>query len=468
MKPLTIRQIRQAVGGVAVQALPSGGPPVRAVCTDTRHMEEGSLFVPIRGENFDGHAFLAQAAAGGAIAALVDAVPKAPPADLPLIKVRDTLRALGHLARHVRLSFRGKVVAVAGSNGKTSTKRLIDAALSSRLRGSMSPKSFNNNIGVPLAIFPADPQDDYLVLEIGTNHHGEIRPLADMSLPDIAVITNCVAEHLEGLDDLEGVRRENTSIIGGLNSRGTLIVNGDDPELIKAVSNWTGRRITFGVNPGNDLFAADIHCQETGTTFNLGRSAQRVFVPMLGRHAAVNALAAIAVARTMGLPDEAMIDGIAKTQNAEMRLQLTHVGDVTILNDAYNANPSSMKAALETLISLPAAGRRVAVLGEMRELGQASEKYHREVGGFVGKLGKIQTLVCIGGGGQWIAQAAGEAGFASTAIHRFPDAKAAAAVVPGLLRRGDLVLLKASRSVQLEAVADAIAQRTAPRRLAAS
>ena len=185
---------------------------------------------------------------------------------------------------------RSKVIAVAGSNGKTSTKHLIDAALSGKLRGSISPKSYNNDIGVPLAILPADPTQDYLVLEMGTNHPGEIKILSDMALPDIAVITNCGAEHLEFLGSLAGVCRENADIVSGLNPKGVLIVNGDDPGLLKAVDGTRAMRITFGFSESNDLFATNIECDDKGVHFNLNKSKRRIFVPMLGRHNACNAL----------------------------------------------------------------------------------------------------------------------------------------------------------------------------------
>ncbi len=463
MTPLTIQQIRQAVDGTIVADLPADLPMVRAVCTDSRQMQQGSLFVPIRGENHDAHRFLSDAAAGGAIAALVDHVPQTRTENVVLIQVADTRKALGRLARHVRKTMRSKVVAVAGSNGKTSTKHLIDAALNGRWRGSISPKSYNNDIGVPLTIFPADPHQDYLVLEIGTNHHGEILPLAEMASPDIAVITNCGAEHLEGLSDLTGVRRENAMIVAGLNPDGLLVVNGDDRELLNAVTAYPGRRVTFGFDRDNDLFATDIVCSERGTEFSVNGGEMRVFVPMLGKHTACNALAAIAVARALAVADAVILDGLSRARGPDMRLELSHMGDVTVLNDAYNANPSSMKAALETLAALPAHGRRVAVLGEMRELGAHSEQYHREIGAFTAGTGKIDLLICVGPAGEWIADAAIAAGFAAKAVAQFRDSIAAAAAIDELLLPGDLILLKASRGVRLETVATAIEGRATAR-----
>jgi UDP-N-acetylmuramoyl-tripeptide--D-alanyl-D-alanine ligase len=462
MKPLTIQQVRQAVGGTPLSALPKDddAAPVTAVCTNSKQMEPGSLFIALKGGRHDAHAFLPEAAAGGAVAALVEQPPAQSLPNVHLIQVKDTRVALGKLARLVRQSLKAKVIAVAGSNGKTSTKHLIDAALRSKLRGSISPKSFNNDIGVPLTIFPADPLQDYLVLELGTNHHGEIEVLVDIAQPDIAVITNCGAEHLEGLDDLMGVRRENASIINGLNPKGLLVVNGDDPELLEAVANYPGQRITFGFNDTNDLFATDVVLSESGTRFSLNASRREVFVPMLGRHAASNALAAIAVGRKLGVPEDEVFEGLAASDGPEMRLQLLRIYgnglDLTVLNDAYNANPNSMHAALKTLADLPSpAERRVAVLGDMLELGTSSDRYHREMGQLAAACG-FALLACVGPQARLIADAAIAAGFPEDSVRRFDNSSAAARGVPDLLRPGDMVLLKGSRGIRLEEVARAL------------
>src|SRR5687768_44002 len=457
MKPLTVQQIRRAVRGTYIAPVPDTMPEISSVCTDTRRMEPGALFVGIKGDNFDGRTFLPQAAAGGAIAALVEFPPDAPLLpNVHLIHVENTRVALGQLAAYVRKQMRAKVIGVAGSNGKTSTKYLIHAALSGKLRGSTSPKSFNNDIGVPLTIFPADPNQDYLVLEMGTNHHGEIKVLTDIAHPDIAVITNCGAEHLEFLDDLMGVRRENASITQGMNQKGLLIVNGDDPELLDAVAGYPGKKLTFGFKHTNDLFATDIVCEETGTRFKLN-SRREVFVPMLGKHTACNALAAVAVARRMGLAEDEIVASLAEAQGPDMRLQLDECRGIKVLNDAYNANPNSMRAAIETLVALPTTGRRVAVLGDMRELGKSSDRYHKEIGQLVAQS-KLDLLVCIGEAAQLIAQAAHAGGMDKNHIGTFNDAPSAVATVTKTLKAGDLVLLKASRSMRLETIANAIMQ----------
>jgi UDP-N-acetylmuramoyl-tripeptide--D-alanyl-D-alanine ligase len=453
MKPLSVQEIRDAVHGRLLASHPTRQPVV-AVCTDTRRMDPSCLYIAIKGDNFDGHHFLPAAAAGGAIAALVqDAPPDALP-NVTMIQVPDTRAAMGKLATHVRRQMRAKVIGVAGSNGKTSTKHLIDAALCDPLRGSISPKSYNNDIGVPLSIFPADPHDDYLVLEIGTNHPGEVRNLSRIALPDIAVITNCSAEHLEGLIDLEGVRRENASLIEGLAPGGLLLVNGDDPELLKAIEAFKGRRITFGFAEHNHLRATHIVCDDTGVRFRVNRIEEPAFVPLLGKHSAANALASIAIGRELGLSDHQILANLRQAKPAEMRLILETCGEVRLLNDAYNANPASVKAALEMLAGLPA-GRRVAVVGEMRELGAASESLHREIGRFIAKNFPPDLLICVGPMGETIAAEARLNGLNGDRVEYFPDAAAACAVTRRL-RRGDLVLLKGSRAVRLETVARAI------------
>lgn len=459
MKPQDIQQIRQAVGGRSMGPAPSVNQVV-AVCTDTRKMETASLFIALRGDNHDGHRYLKQAAAGGAVAALVEEIPSDAPASLHLIQVANTRTAMGKLARFVRQQMQAKVIGVAGSNGKTSTKNIIDSAIKGRLRGTISPRSFNNDIGVPLTIFPADATQDYLVLEMGTNHPGEIRVLTDMALPDIAVITNCGPEHLEFLGDLMGVRRENASIIHGLNPKGLLVINGDDPDLVEATAGYQGRRVTFGFKPTNDLFATDIECNEAGVRFRLNNGPKQVFVPLLGRHTAANTLAAIAVARRLGLSEDEIIDSLSRARGAEMRLQLEKVGGVTVVNDAYNANPASMRAAMETAITLRPPlkqGRLVAVVGDMLELGESSDRFHREIGSFAASC-RFDLLACVGAKGELIAQAAETAGMDPARVLWYPDSTAAAPEVAARVGAGDVVLVKASRGTKLEVVAQTIAQ----------
>ncbi len=269
---------------------------------------------------------------------------------------------------------------------------------------------------------------------------------------------------LESLGDLSGVCREEASIITGLNPKGCLIINGDNPDLVAAVGAYQGQKIRFGFDRKNDLFATDVHCDAKGVQFNLnGSLRRRVFVPMLGKHTAANALAAIAVGRKMGLAEEAIIDNLAHAHGPDMRLQLQKLGQVTVLNDAYNSNPNSLKAAVETLAALPAKGRKVAVLGDMLELGEQSDHYHDEAGEFAASC-RFEMLICVGKNAQRIAKAAQLAGMKDRSIIRFTDAAAAAKGILKKLRRDDLVLLKGSRSIGLETIAATIAQHSAPTR----
>jgi UDP-N-acetylmuramoyl-tripeptide--D-alanyl-D-alanine ligase len=461
MNTISLLEIQRATGAVYGG---SGELLVNGVCTDTRAMRPGSLFIALRGEKFDAHTFISQAANEGAAAALVDqSTVDLPLIDLPLgfpiLRVADTRRAMGDLAKYVRQILDGTVIAVAGSNGKTSTKHLIQAALQGDLQGTISPKSFNNDIGVPITIFAADPSDDYLVLEIGTNHPGEILSLGGIAQPDIAVITNCTAEHLEGLGSVAGVRRENASIIERLDPRGLLVVNGDDLELLDAVSGFSGRRVTFGFSPSNDLFASDIQCGPDGTRFSLNRNGLQFFVPLLGEHSACNALAALAVGRAMGLEWESMARNIRLAVVPEMRLQLQNFSGVMVLNDAYNANPASMKAALLTFAAMPARGRKIAVLGDMREMGTHSPELHRQMGSFVGREILPDLLICVGTEARIIAQAAVDAGLPAARVRHFANSDSAG-ILAAEISSGDLVLLKASRFIKLERVAKAIAARS--------
>jgi UDP-N-acetylmuramoyl-tripeptide--D-alanyl-D-alanine ligase len=445
MHPLTLEQIRQQTDGNLRSADPA--LTIGSICTDTRKLTPGCLFIALSGENHDGHHHLQTAAAGGAAAALVheDCL-----AHLPMIRVDNTRKAMGRLATHVRQQLRGTVIAVAGSNGKTGTKNLIDSVLKGALTGTISPKSFNNDIGVPLTIFDADPAQDYTVLEVGTNHPGEILNLSNIAQPDVAIISSIGAEHLEFLGDIEGVIAENAQIIAGLNPGGLLLINGDCPPLAAAVSSYPGRIVTFGFGPANQLRAMNIVCDENGVRFTL--NGKPYAIPLLGRHTAVNALAAIATAEYLGVNDQAIRAGLATAKGPEMRLQLQTAGRITILNDAYNANPHSMQAALETLRDMNTNGRKIAILGDMRELGITADGYHRQIGQFAAGC-TIDQLICVGEKARLIAEEYRKAGLTAEV---YVTAEKCAAQVGQMVRDDDLVLLKASRGMKLETVAIAL------------
>ncbi len=413
---------------------------VSRVSTDTRNIRPGDVFIALAGDRFDAHDFLDQAT--DAAVAVVERVPANAPPGLPLLVVQDTRRALGDLARWHRQTLQGRVIAVAGSNGKTGTKLLIDGVLRTTLHGSASPKSFNNDIGVPLTLLDADADQDYVIVECGTNHPGEIARLAEIAQPNVVVVTSIGHEHLEGLGDLNGVRRENANVFNGFDHPIDAIVCGDDLPFVRLAMRKAPSLTTFGTTITNDLVAQEIEIDVTGTTFRCG--TRRWSVPQLGRHAASNALAAVAVGRLFGIGDDAIADGLATADVPAMRLNIRRLPrGVVVLDDCYNANPESMRAALDLLASLPTAGRRVAILGDMLELGPTSAALHVDAAEHAAMSADL--VACVG---PKMTSAAG------ASMPTFADADAAAAWAIDRVSPGDLVLLKASRGIGLEAVAE--------------
>lgn len=434
MIPLTAREIAHATAGTLV----SGDPGIRviAVCTDTRAMKPDSLFIALKGDTFDGHDKIDDAFAGGALIAVGSAVRTTPGA---YIKVDDTRRAMGRLANFVRKQFtRTKVIAVAGSNGKTGTKHLIHSVLETRLKGSMSPKSFNNDIGVPLTLFDVAPDDDYVVVEVGTNHPGEVKHLSLMAEPDVAVITSIGEEHMEFFKTLDGVRRENADIVAGLRDNGVVFINGDDAHLRSFLPN----AITFGFTDC-DHTARNIRTTLDGTSFTFDNAT--FTLPHIGRHHASNALAAIVIGRHFGLTDADIRTGLASASAPEMRMQRRTIGPIMLINDAYNANPTSVRAALETLAQIEWTGRKIIVLGEMRELGDASPHAHRAMKDLAVSLAPSRSYFV------------GESYRSND--NWFATSTDAGPAIAQQLEPNDLVLIKGSRGTRMEKIEQAIQAR---------
>jgi UDP-N-acetylmuramoyl-tripeptide--D-alanyl-D-alanine ligase len=464
--------------------LPDLHAPIRGVSTDSRTLKPGQAFVALRGENFDGHKFLADAVKAGAPLAVIDdasAVPAGgfpPPSDAcGIMKVADTGKALLKIAAAYRDSLkRTKVIAVCGSNGKTTTTRLIEHILAScGLRGTASKKSFNNAVGVPLTILGAKETDQFLVCEVGTNHPGEIKTLAEVVKPDVAVITSIGREHLEGFGDLAGVAAEEATVVKHIRPGGWAIAT-DAPELaehLKAIKNL----VTFGRSPVATLRLTEakhvLEGDQAWLAFTIN-GRQKFRLPLVGEHNALNAMAALAVARRLGVDESRSAAAIATAGGAEMRLMIEKCGNasngVTIINDAYNANPDSMIAGIDTLTSLAAAGfagskRCVCILGEMREMGAASEAGHRAVAEALNTAAKrtpIELAVLVGEGMHDAHDALRGMGWTADRLHFFPSAEGdAAAEIAGFLRPGDLALVKGSRRVKLERVVEAAKARFA-------
>jgi UDP-N-acetylmuramoyl-tripeptide--D-alanyl-D-alanine ligase len=452
--------IRAVVGGTWL-AKPQ--QPCRGVSTDSRTIEPGEAFIALAGDHFDGHHKLADAAKAGSPLAIIDSPARAGalPAGMGILQVRDsTRRALARLAAAYRKALDGaKVIAVAGSNGKTTTVRLIDAVLGTTMKGSASVKSFNNDIGVPLTILRASPGDGYLICEVGTNAPTEIARLSEIVSPDIAVIVSIGREHLEKLGSLAGVAREEASVLEFVRPGGAGIYNADAPELAAAIAAIPeGHRpramIGFGAGPTADIRVAETSQDWDGLSFTLNDRAS-FRLGLLGAHNASNAAAAIAVGRRLNIPDDRIAAGLASATGPDMRLERLTIGGIRILNDAYNANPDSMRAGLETLRHVRSAGRKVVVLGDMLELGDHTESEHRAIGELLRARPDLGWIVLIGPSMRWAAEV-----LPTDRVVWLPelDDDHAAEAAAGF-QDGDLVLVKGSRRMKLERLVEAIRAR---------
>ena len=449
MEPRSLEFVASACGG----EIRWGSPEtlVTRVCTDSRQVQPGDLFVALAGEKFDAHDFLVEVARSGATALLVarakiDRTPGLSEA-VALVVVEDTRAALGQLAARYRADFDVPVVAVGGSNGKTTTKDLLASVLRQRGETLWSEASFNNDIGVPLTLLKLERRHGAAVIEVGTNHPGELLPLLKMVQPRYGLLTNIGREHLEFFGDIAGVASEEGCLAEFLHPSGKLFINGDGEWTPAIVQRTKAGVVKVGTGAGNDWRAKNIRVGEDGVRFEV-ESPRSEFtgeyrLRVLGRHQVPNALLALAAGMELGATPEQVRRGLAECAPPKMRLQIWEANGVRVLDDAYNANADSMLAALQTLHDLPCEGRRVAVLGDMAELGKHAAQAHREIGRRSFELG-VNRLVTVGRFAHETAQAAEAAGLKD--VSEFTDVPAAAAAVKNLVRRGDVVLLKASRS----------------------
>lgn len=451
MIELSLGQIAEVLG--AQCPAESADSVVAGVSTDSRHVTEGDLFFAIPGEKFDGHDFVRKAMASGAAAAVVE---RDGPRDgqgwgqFPVLRVQSVRLALGQLAKNVRGRFGGHVVAITGSNGKTTTRRMLGAILRKVGKVCEAPKSFNNDVGVPLTVLAVRADDDFLLCEVGTNHPGEIAHLADIVQPGVAIITCAGPTHLEGFGTVEAVAKEKASLLDYLADGGLAIVNGEDAVLAKAVMAKSVRKALFGMDRGLMWQCRDICCGPEGSVFRAADDLEvRLNVP--GRHNVLNATAALAAAGALGANPEQIAAGLREFEPEGMRLAFEKVGGLTIMNDAYNANPASVAAGLEVLaMAQPGpGGRRVALLGDMLELGPEAEQLHRQVGPKVAQAG-VDLLITSGQLAQYIGSSAVEAGMDAANVAGFGNADEDFTGIAGLLRAGDVVLLKGSRGMRME------------------
>jgi len=456
METLTLAQITAFANGV----LHSGESDrkISRVSTDSRTLQPGDLFVPLRGENFDGHQFVQQAVERGAAGAMVEENWNgSTPADFALVRLPDTLVGYQTLAANYRASLPLKVIAITGSNGKTSTKDFVAATLARKFRVTKTEGNFNNHVGLPQTMLAANAEDQIAVWEIGMNHPGEVAALAKLAAPDVAIVTNVGIAHIEFMGSREAIAEEKGALAEAIGENGTVILNADDPFSETIAKRTHARIILAGIENGS-VRAGEVSQSATGSEFTILEGAHRcrAQLPVPGMHMVQNAILAVAAGRAFGLSLEECAVGLASTPLTKARLQIKEINGIQFIDDSYNANPDSMKAALRTLIELDADGRRIAVLGEMGELGEESERGHREVGEAAAALG-VDELIAVGATGAAIARAAQEAGLEKSIAVDLPEQ--AAELLGEHASPGDLILVKGSRSARMERVLDAFAKR---------
>ena len=447
MIDFTLKQIAEITGGEYYGPAEMLNTKINGVIIDSRAVQPGSLFVPIVGERFDGHNFIASAAEKGAVASLSHNEGEW---SCPVIRVKSTEEAFRAIAGAYRARFDIPVIGVTGSVGKTTTKEIIASVLSQRFDTLKNQGNLNNQTGVPLTLFRLMENHGAAVVEMGTNHHGEIAALADIVRPTIGVITNIGESHIEYLGSRDGILKEKSDIFRNIGSEGKAIVNGDDDKL-STLKGKMDNLITYGFGEKNDIQAKDITDKGLeGSEFTAvyGDKSLRLTVPAPGRHMIMNAMCAMAVGLSLGMAEEEIASGVAAYRPAAGRMDIIKCSSITLLSDAYNASPTSMKGSID--IACRTEGRSVLILGDMLELGNNAPQYHYQVGQHAAQAG-ADILISVGELSREINRGAAEGGVDT--IH-FEDRAALTEKLKDIIRPGDVVLVKASHSMGLEHIAE--------------
>ncbi len=449
MDPLALKDIAEMAGAKLVSG--SGDVVVSRVGKDTRTVQAGDLYIALRGEQFDGNAFAADAASRGASAVLLDS-PEAVsllPDGFPVLLADDGLAALTRLAAAWRARLNLKVLCITGSNGKTSTKEFAASILGARFRVAKTPGNLNNHIGLPLSILAASGSDTAAVWEIGMNHPGEIAPLAALAKPDAAIITNIGVAHIEYMKSRDAIAFEKGALAEAVPSSGFVVLPAADDQTDGLAARCQSRVVRTGLGSG-DVTADSLKESEDSCSFVLHAGGQSLGarIPCHGAHMVANALQAVAAGVEFGVSPQEAVAALAKARLAGGRLERCSIRGVSFLDDTYNASPDSMLAALSTLRALPGSGHRIAVLGRMGELGDHAAEGYRQTGIAAAKFADI--LVTVGQETAPLARAAREAGLGRT--HDVEDAASAARMLAQLAKPGDIVLVKGSRSARMENV----------------
>src|SRR6202522_1261279 len=426
----------------------------QAYSIDSRTIGPGQLFFAVKGERLDGHDYVASALEKGAVAAVVrkDHLYRYP-SHAQLLPVEDTLVALQTLATAVRKLWGKPLVGVTGSAGKTTTKEAIAHVLSARFGVMKSEGNFNNHFGLPLMLLKLEPEYDVAVIEMGMSHSGEIRALAEIAQPEIGVVTNVAAVHLEFFDSLAGIARAKYELIESLPAGGTAVLNADDEYVSQFGRGFKGRVVMYGTRAAADVRAESIRATGTeGVEFGIviGNEREHATLPLVGEHNVLNALAAVAVGVERGMRPAEAVAALATLQPAEKRGQVLQVGNITVINDCYNSNPKALEAMVDALSAMPGK-RRIVVAGEMLELGPAGEEMHAKAGRHLADK-KIDFLLGVRGLAQAMVDAAKDNGVRAEFA---ASSEEAGEWLAREARDGDVVLLKASRGVKLEKALDA-------------
>ncbi|MDF2612577.1 MAG: UDP-N-acetylmuramoyl-tripeptide--D-alanyl-D-alanine ligase [Clostridia bacterium] len=452
---LHLQDIVKALDGDCLCPGIHGEVHVQFIHTDSRQMTKGSLFIPLKGEKFDGHEFIPTVFDKGAIATLTEER-SIRDSRLYTIYVKDTREALLKLANFYRNLFDIPVIGVTGSVGKTSTKEIIAAVLSAKYNVHKTEGNFNNEIGLPLTLFKLQKEHDVAVVEMGMNHFGEIHNLSIAANPQIAVITNIGTSHIEHLGSREGILKAKLEILDGLGKDGLLIVNGDN-DLLSGAHTEPIQTIKYGLLEDHPYYAKNIIGEKNSTTADIftPKDVYPITISALGEHMIYNTLAAVAIAESLGLSKNEILRGLASYQPTKMRMNIqTYDNGFTVIDDTYNASTDSMCAALKVLQDYPVSSRKVAVLGDMLELGDHAALLHEEVGKFAGSV-QIDLICAVGPLAKYIYDGAKETCSPKKVIY-YEKQEAFIKNIKDILHLGDTVLFKASRGMHFEEMVEAV------------
>jgi UDP-N-acetylmuramoyl-tripeptide--D-alanyl-D-alanine ligase len=459
---LTVEEVLRATGGKLLQG--KGDSSFHGISTDSRTVAEGELFIALKGLRFDGHHYALEALRKKAGGVLIE---KEKVGDIrwngyrsrAVIAVDDTLAALGDMARDWRHKYNTPLVALTGSNGKTSTKEMTAACLETTFPVLKTRGNLNNLIGVPLTLLTLTEKERVVVLEMGMNVPGEIRRLTEIAEPDVGLITNIQTVHLEGMGSLERLKEEKGELFRKMRRDGTILVNRDDPRVVDLAGDYPGQKITFGIEHPADIMAKEIRLHGVeGTSFTLilEGEAMEVHLRLLGRHFVPNALSAMAVACLFGVEVTRAREALENFQSFPMRMEVIPLkGGVTLINDAYNANPYSTEVALETLAEAKGMGRAIAVLGDMLELGSLTKKAHEQIGKRVSEL-SIDFLLAMGEEASVVVESAIRHGLPTEKARIVESHSEAISLLRQMIQNGDWILVKGSRKMAMEEIVEGL------------